>query len=310
MRSRLVAAICLAACVLAPAPAGAQPPAPVRVVVLVGGDSRSYASVLQGLQEQLHLQAPAPAIEIFPLATTAVAAESALSRNAAPPAVVVALGTAASALVRRSATPAPVVVGMVLREADVRELPNATGVYLEFPVETELAWLRRVAPLNRHVGVVFSATNAARVRQAVQLAARSGLQLLPREVRAPQEIPEALRTLTDQADALWGLTDPIVYTPETAKTILLFSVRNRIPFAGSSLPWVKAGALYAIDRDYRDVGRQCGELAAALLGGQSPAALTPAPPRRVVWAVNRRTAEVMHLELAGELVQGAAEVVP
>ncbi|MCD6581287.1 MAG: hypothetical protein J7K90_05755 [Desulfuromusa sp.] len=51
----------------------------------------------------------------------------------------------------------------------------------------------------------------------------------------------------------------MVLNPKTAKNILLFSFRNKIPFIGLSNAWVKAGALYALERDYDDIGQQSAE---------------------------------------------------
>ncbi|MFO0732606.1 MAG: ABC transporter substrate binding protein [Nitrospiraceae bacterium] len=61
-------------------------------------------------------------------------------------------------------------------------------------------------------------------------------------------------------------------TPHTAEPILLSTFRNKIPLAGLSTSWVKAGALYALDRDYLDIGSQCGEIAGKILGEPTRAA--------------------------------------
>jgi putative ABC transport system substrate-binding protein len=99
-----------------------------------------------------------------------------------------------------------------------------------------------------------------------------------------------------------------VLSLQTAEAILLFSFRNRIPFTGLSNSWVKAGALYALDRDYLDIGAQCGEMAHRILSGAAPSALPPARPRKLTYAVNLRTAEHMKLEIPAALLKGAERV--
>jgi putative ABC transport system substrate-binding protein len=74
-----------------------------------------------------------------------------------------------------------------------------------------------------------------------------------------------------------------------------------------SFSWVKAGALYALNRDYRDIGAQCGELAAKVLAGTPVSSLPPAAPRKVVYSVNLKTANHMKLEIAQALVDGAQQ---
>ena len=95
-----------------------------------------------------------------------------------------------------------------------------------------------------------------------------GLSLRAEKVSTPREIPAALKNLSKSIDVLWGIPDKIVFTQQTAKEILLFSLRNRIPLIGLSSSWVKAGALYALDWNYRDVGKTCGESAVAILKGK------------------------------------------
>jgi len=127
--------------------------------------------------------------------------------------------------------------------------------------------------------------------------------------RGIQELPDALDSLNKRADVLWGVADQIVLNPQTVKPILLFSLRNRIPFVGLSATWVKAGALYALDRDYKDIGRQCGELALKILQGTAPSALPPVPPRKVVYSVNLKTAHLLKLDLGGQVLQAAQTVI-
>ncbi len=93
-----------------------------------------------------------------------------------------------------------------------------------------------------------------------------------------------------------------------AQAILLYSFRNRMPFSGLSASWVKAGALYALERDYEDMGAQCAEMAEKVARGRRPASLPPAKPRKVVYTLNLKTAEHLKLSLPPELVEGAAEV--
>ena len=104
------------------------------------------------------------------------------------------------------------------------------------------------------------------------------------------------------------VTDQVVLSRQTAEAILLFSFRNRIPFAGLSASWVKAGALYALDRDYTDLGAQCGEMALRVRRGRRASTLPPETPRKILYALNLRTAQRMKLNLPKELIDGAEQV--
>jgi putative ABC transport system substrate-binding protein len=204
---------------------------------------------------------------------------------------------------------APVIACMIVDPHDLGEAENATGVILEFPLETQLQWIHRFVPNSKVIGVLYNpAENRDRVAEAKRVAERLGLRVVAREVQRPQDLPAALDSLAGEADVLFAITDQMVLSPQTAQAILLFSFRNRMPFSGLSASWVKAGALYALERDYQDLGAQCGEMAVKVLQGIRVSAMPPAMPRKVAYAVNVRTAEHLKLRLPPELIDGAAEV--
>ena len=225
------------------------------------------------------------------------------------PQVIFILGSRALETVAAQIKDTPIVFGLVLSAQAIPGAANSTGVFLDFPVATQLDWLHRILPGAKNVGVIFNpGENAGRIKQARQAALHLGLKLLAQPIATPQELPQALATLANRADVLWGLSDQMVINPETARNLLLFSFRNRIPFYGLSSAWVKAGALLALDRDYRDIGRQCGELAQAILEGAAPETLPPQTPRRILYSLNRRTAKQMKIDIPDSLWRGAAVV--
>src|SRR5262249_51808249 len=150
--------------------------------------------------------------------------------------------------------------------------------------------------------------NQDKITEATKVARNLGLKLVAREVETPQALPDALDSLAKEADVLWGVTDQMVLSPQTAEPILLFSFRNRIPFTGLSTSWVQAGALYALDRDYSDLGTQCGEIALKVLQGTKASSLPPASPRKVTYALNLKTAQQMKVEIPQSLIDGAQQV--
>ena len=73
------------------------------------------------------------------------------------------------------------------------------------------------------------AENQDRINTAQQAAQRLGITLIAQAVQTPQDLPDALDSLSRRADVLWGIADKTVMSPQTAKPLLLFSFRNRIP---------------------------------------------------------------------------------
>jgi putative ABC transport system substrate-binding protein len=277
-----------------------------RVLVLLSRDGPPYTQALAGLRESLARSAVALQVET-------VSGNAALAGGGGTDEtrLILALGSAAGEMALRAPSrQLPLVAALVVKTDALLKAGNATGVGMEFPLDVQVAWLRRAFPRARRIAVLYNpGENAQRVDEARALAARAGFRLDAFPVRSPQEIPATLEEAARHAEVLWGLTDSVVFSPETAKGLLLFSFRNRIPLVGVSAAWVRAGALCSLDRDYVDLGRQAGEMALRILAGGSAAAIAPAAPRRACSAVNLRTARELGVELPEQLVREACEVV-
>ncbi len=276
------------------------------ILVVTSRDDGPYEGVLTGVNGALE----EARISVHSLQSDGDAAMVALQtarRHGSGP--VLTIGSAATRAALEAPGDAPVVACMVVNERDLEKADNATGVVLEFPIETQLKSIQRFVPRSQTIGVLYNpAENQERIEEATRIADRLGVRLVPREVHRPQDLPSALESLAQEADILWAITDKTVLSRKTAQAILLYSFRNRMPFSGLSASWVKAGALYALERDYEDMGAQCAEMADKVARGRRPSSLPPAKPRKVVYTLNLKTAEHLKLSLPPELVDGAAEV--
>ena len=283
----------------------------VRIAVIVSQDASPYQEVLDGFKQALEAQGVRAQFDVRALHGDGAKAEEALLGARQDGAgLLLALGSLGAQAAVREVRDIPVVAGLILNADALAKSPNATAVVLEFPVETELRFLQRLLPGQRNVGVLFNPLeNQARIDAAARAAGALGLTLYARKVESPKELPDALESLNKRADVLWGVADQIVLNSRTARPILLFSLRNRIPFVGLSATWVKAGALYALDRDYHDIGVQCGEMAVRILQGAAPSTLPPVPPRKVVYTVNLKTARLLRLDLRAPVLQAAQAVI-
>lgn len=311
MRLRLTIAALAALGLPAETVMALQAPEPVRVVVIVSQDAAPYRAALAGFRRELERGTDSLEWHVVQLlGDPARAAEPLAHARDGHARLVLTLGTLATRASLDRFRDTPVVAGMILTPSELAGSANATGVFLQFSVETELEWLVRLLPSYRRVGALYHSSEAReRVGQAERVARTASLSIQGYQVGGPQEIPDALESLSNRADVLWAINDPMIYNPETAKSLLVFSFRHHIPLIGQSTPWVKAGALYALDRDYDDIGVQCAELASKILEGRAPSSLQPLAPRKVRYALNRRTAAQMKLELSDQVVRGAAEVV-
>jgi putative ABC transport system substrate-binding protein len=298
----LVFLLCAASVRPSAAAEGGKP----RIVALVSAPSPVYEEVIRGFRETLADSGRPARVDTVVLSDD----HAATKRRLRQADIVFALGSRALREAVGAGTGHPVIASMVMRKEELQGGDGGvTGVFLQHPLATQFRHLKTFLPDARRIAVMYSpGENRDFVDRAAAEGAAAGFELVTHEVRSPGDIPRALKDISRNADALWGIPDRTVLNTNTAKEILLFSFRNRIPFVGLSPNWVKSGALYALGWDYRDIGAQCAAMAAAVLRGQQAGTIPPEAPRKVTYTVNRRTGERMKLKLP-QKVLGKASVV-
>lgn len=271
-----------------------------RVFVISSSDGMPYKQATAGILKQ------GLPVETLHVARDSDATLAAALARAGRDTVVVALGVSAANVVARAAPPAAVVNCMVLGQDDGRVAPNTQVVPLEVPIETHIVWLKRLLPQARTVGLLYDPLqNEKRVADTAAAFTRAGYQPVLEPVASPSALPAALNRLTNSSDVLHAIPDTTVFAKEHSRALLLFSFRNLIPLAGPNEGWVRAGALYAVDWDYPDLGRYCLALGQRQLGGNR----TPVPPpakTRVI--VNLRSAEQLRITWDAEVLRMVAPV--
>jgi putative ABC transport system substrate-binding protein len=262
-----------------------------RLLVVMSGESASYQQALAGIQ-----QAGADT-EAFLASAENEAAIGAALQNLGRDGAIVTLGAKATAFMARAVATTPTVSCMANGD-DGKAPTGALLVPLDVPMEAQLLWLNRLLPNARNVGILFDpAQNERRAAEVAAALTRAGYVPVLEPVTGSSALPNALNRLTNSIDVLHAIPDTTVFAREHSRALLLFSFRNRIPLTGPSEAWVRAGALYAIDWDYQDLGRYCAALALRQLGGNKAA---PPPPPRTRVVVNARTADQMRIKWDAE----------
>jgi putative ABC transport system substrate-binding protein len=193
----------------------------------------------------------------------------------------------------------PIVYLMVLNPgAYLHGNGNATGIDMNVPAEKYLDILAQMSPSPKTVGIVYDpAKTGDLVQRAKRAAAPRGIAIRARSVGRANDVPRALDSLKDEADALLLLPDTTVVTPESIESFLLFSQKNSVPVVAFAGKYVEMGALLSLDIDGEDMGRQAGELASRVLKGTSVSALPRAEARTTHLKVNRNVAKKLGIAL-------------
>ncbi|MCF7970051.1 MAG: hypothetical protein K9L22_02660 [Methylococcaceae bacterium] len=284
----------------------AEPAFPVSA--LISSNSKIYQQVLDAMV--LHAQNQQKpiklSIHIIDQETTDNDTALLAKIKAESPLALLSLGSAATRFAVKNFSRTPICAALIVDDSLVKNVPNATAIVLNFPVKLQLEWLKKIAPHKNHLAVFYNPEkNQTEVQQLQRLAGQYAVTIHPYSVSSTLDLVDTLKHLSQQIDVLWSFPDTSFLNPQSAKQLLLYSFRNRIPLIGVSEQWTKAGALYALDRDYSDIGRQCNDKLQLLAQGVKAKNIAISIPEKVYYSINERTFEHMKIDLPASLKKGA-----
>jgi putative ABC transport system substrate-binding protein len=231
------------------------------------------------------------------------------------PDLIVTIGSRSTAIVSQKIKDIPIVFSMVLNPVSsgfVQSMRssgnNLTGASLDIPISIQLEKFKFLVPKLKKLGVLFTQDSKPVVIEAQSICKQMGVELVSKSISSEKEIPGATEALAQEVDGLWAVADTIIFTPQSTQYILLYTLRNGLPLMGLSPSFVKAGALFTLACDHKDVGRQAGELAVKTLSGEEPSQIPITIPRMIYLCLNLRTAEQINLKIPDNIVSVAKEV--
>ncbi len=200
----------------------------------------------------------------------------------------------------------PVLSGFVTSTTNPGQ--NITGASIDVPTRIQFTYFKKIVPDLKRVGVLYTDSTASLIPSAKAEAVKLGLTLVSIKVADTRALPKAIDSLAGVADGFWSLADPNLFDPQSTRYILLNALRKGIPFMGFSRNVVESGALFALDFDYKAVGRQAGEIANRIIDGEEPGYI-PVTSADVIWFhYNEKTARHINIKIPQELAAVAKEV--
>jgi len=285
------------------------------VAVIKSQPLSSYDAAVGRLESDLENSHPGIGFQIYDLAGQRDNGRRVLDAvRKQKPDVIVTFGTLATDVAAGEIRDIPIVFTFVLNPMTSGIVAgfgptgrNLTGVALDVPLQEQFANFRLVVPTLRRVAVFYNpAETGAIVAEAGRVAAGMGLTLVAIPINAPEELPQKIKQLNGM-DGLWMTADSTVFTPRNTAFILLYTLKEGIPFMGLSEQFVKAGALLGKTIDLSDVEEQTLAQVGAVLAGANPGKMPILFPRKIGLVLNLKAAEEIGVEIPKGAIDSAAE---
>jgi len=227
--------------------------------------------------------------------------------NKQKPDLIVTLGTEASKLAKKNISDIPIVFSMVLDPIDIGlKAKNLTGSSLDIPLRIQFKTIKKINHRVKKIGVIYNPLENNSIIQKAKIEAKNNNLVLKKfPVNSTKEIP---RIDDMNIDALLLIPDNIVCQSVIIQHILLASLKNKIPVIGISPAYVKAGALFAFSCDYKDIGRQSGNIALRILNGEDIKDIPISIPRKTKLFLNLTVAKRIGLKLNKKIIEEAVTI--
>ena len=184
----------------------------------------------------------------------------------------------------------------VLRVSGRKVSSQLSAIYLDQPLNRQVALIRLALPSVRRIGVLWGTESLIHAPSLRSLAPSSGFQFVEANVIASEPLFPGLKRVLDDSEVLLALADPTVYNSNTIQNVLLASFRARVPVLAFSPAYVRAGALLALYVTPTQVGQQVASVVRGVLQGKALPS-SPAYAQNFSVAVNGHVARSLGFAL-------------
>jgi len=279
------------------------------VVVLLDPSIRPYVEALAGFKESSSAQ-----LKIFNRKENGgFADERALigAIRARKPDQILVIGGEAMAAIAGNITDIPILFTMVLSPQDKlkKNYKNLTGVAMNVAPEQQMAILDALLPKVRHVGVVYQREESASLVQAGKEAlAKQEKHLDAVAVSTQKDAIRYLKMAMDNNAAYWMIPDHLMRSRALVRYLFFSSKDKKKALIGLSDKYVRAGALFALSVQNRQMGRQTGQLSNRIIDGVKPSQIPIEMAQYTELSINAKVAANLGIEISTELLQQAKHI--
>ncbi|MGE5340391.1 MAG: ABC transporter substrate-binding protein [Candidatus Omnitrophota bacterium] len=273
------------------------------IAIVKSMDNPQYSDSIKGFLEVINKEIPSNRVKIYDLNEKNIIENI----NSKKPSLILTIGTTATLLITDKIKSTPIVFSMIMapQESGITDKKIA-GASLDIPIKMQLEKLKDSLPGLNRIGVMYNpAENENIIKEARQKAKDLGLILKSCPVKSVEEV---LGIKEFNFDVLWIIPDSVVCQPGIIKELLLKSLNQKVPVIGLTQSYVKAGALMAMQCDYKDNGRQAGEISVRILKGSNYSDLNICVPRRTKLYLNVAIADRLKIKIPASLISQAEEV--
>jgi len=276
-----------------------------KILILISSRFSPYLAAFSGLEASLSTDMEALDLAVEDISRSSPVTTAKLIMNSHT-GLIVTIGTKATMSTVAMNIHVPIVFSMVLDPPDdLLHHPQVTGVLIDIPPAVQLEWIRKICPKVTRIGIIYTRATKHWITRMRPDAERLGLVIVPLMIDNISTLPKILDTLKSNADLLLSIPDGTIYNPVISPRIIMYCIEHKIPLVGLSKNFTRAGALFALECDYRAIGKQTAEMVKEIIRGGSISAIPLAYPRKIKALINLRTARILGIKISTSVLENA-----
>jgi putative ABC transport system substrate-binding protein len=230
-----------------------------------------------------------------------------------PPSIIIAIGARAAYICSKYIDDIPILFALVVNweKYSLRNKKNITGIYIDVPVETQLAQFKMFVQSVSKMGVIYSKRwSEDHLAEAIPKAEMFGIDILKAEVTESSQLEKAYKKIGEKIDSYWMLGDPVSVTMDNFYFLLAKTEEKGIPLFAYDKEFVKKGGLLSISTDYLTMGSQLATMAKQIIQDEiSPEDIEVERPIGTTIVFNEITAKKIGLDVNTLILNMADELV-
>ena len=145
--------------------------------------------------------------------------------------------------------------------------PEACGISLRIPVAIQTLEIARSFPEIKSIGLIFDADhNQWFYKKAAKAAINHGIKIIPLYVNSKTQIPKIIKDNWKRIDCIWMIPDRTIISEKIIQYIIKQGIYNGKGVIGYNSFFIKSGAFFAFEFNYKKLGIQTGKKIKSYLG--------------------------------------------
>jgi putative tryptophan/tyrosine transport system substrate-binding protein len=216
------------------------------------------------------------------------------------PDILIAVGSNSVILAQRCCPGVPLIYSMIIdSHALAREKKaDQCGIIMAVDMNQRLEVLQELNTSAQRIGTVYNpAESGEQLKELRQAAADKNLKLDAVPVSSSRDALPAIEAVIGRVDAFMLLFDRSILVPQVLEFLFSCSFRSKVPVIGISEKYTSLGALFSVEYDIKDLGRETWRHTAEVLAGADVCAGLEKPAAFLKIVINKTIAKKMGITI-------------